>query len=232
MPLLDGFENDELVTKTAWYVESFMSQFDASHDWQHILRVAKLARIIFRDETKIVLENFGCIMNKTPGEHLSLRKIILASLLHDVTDRKYITNQEKGNEPQPIIAKLLKSFGADEQLANDVEAICNGVSFHTETKDTAAALRLLQRYPELGIVQDADRLDAIGAIGIGRVFTYGGAKTSRSLHESMQHFDEKLLHLGGIMKTFAGARMARERTERLEVFKAWWRDECSVQTSW
>lgn len=85
-------------------------------------------------------------------------------------------------------------------------------------------LALIKEYPELAVVQDADRLDAIGAVGIGRAFAFGGAK-GRTLGSTMEHFDDKLLKLEGMMKTDIGRRLAKERTERMALMKQWWEME-------
>merc|ERR1712225_97254 len=99
------------------------------------------------------------------------------------------------------------------------------VSYSSEIKDRGHVETMIGKYPELAIVQDADRLDAIGAVGIGRTFTFGGAKNARDMGETIQHFDDKLVKLESMMKTAPGRRMARERTERLNMFKGWWEDE-------
>ena len=75
------------------------------------------------------------------------------------------------------------------------------------------------------MVQDADRLDAMGAVGIGRMFTYGGAKTARAMGGTMAHLDEKLVGLEGMMKTEVGKGVARVRGERLRAFRSWWVEE-------
>ncbi|KAJ6783197.1 hypothetical protein PWT90_01237 [Aphanocladium album] len=213
---LSDFASDELVSKAASYSLEFMSKLDASHDWEHIVRVASLANLIYRRSVNTAEIN---------PDTCSHRKVILAALLHDVADRKYI---QQDQDSATVLFQLLTSFGAENSLAEDVQTICHGMSYKNEISDPAAVVALVAKHPELAIVQDADRLDSIGAIGIGRVFTYGGAKTTRPLQGSLGHFDQKLLHLVPLMKTQAGREMAHERTERLRLFKQWWEEEESV----
>ena len=105
---------------------------------------------------------------------------------------------------------------------------------------------VLDQHPELGIVQDADRLDAIGAIGVGRTFAFTGAKMpGRSMTETIEHFHDKLERLHCMMKvcihtdkqprpqltplqTNTGKQLARERTDRLETFRRWWDEEYEI----
>ncbi|OAR01061.1 hypothetical protein LLEC1_02631 [Akanthomyces lecanii] len=213
---LTKFAKDELICQAASRSYDFMSKLDASHDWQHIVRVTRLAEHLYWASIK---------SQEISQSTCDIRKVILAALLHDIADRKYI---QPGQDPASVIRELLTSLGAREALAQDVQAICHGVSYKNEVKDPGATLRLLDKHPELGMVQDADRLDAIGAIGIGRVFTYGGAKTTRPLQGSLKHFDEKLLHLVPLMKTREGRKMAETRTERLRQFKQWWDEESEI----
>ena len=103
------------------------------------------------------------------------------------------------------------------------------MSFSNETKNARMVTAVLHQHPELGFVQDADRLDAIGAIGIGRTFVFTGAKMAdRSMADTIEHFTDKLEKLETMMKTNAGRRMARERTERLQTFRRWWEEEYEV----
>lgn len=126
--------------------------------------------------------------------------------------------------PTPAIETHLITLGWPPHIAITVSIISASVSFTTETQHPNIHLSALRRFPELAIVQDADRLDALGAIGIGRAFAYAGAK-GRGFGETMGHFEEKLGRLEGMMKTGEGRRMARERSERVGVFRGWWGEE-------
>lgn len=197
--------NQDLIDKVTAYVQTFMANYDASHDFNHIRRVVHTA---------------DYIQTKTPGTCRNIVK--LAALLHDVGDRKYL---QPGQDGFRLVHSVLRSLDCPDALAEKIQAICLGVSYTNEIRGGPAALAaLIAEHPELAVVQDADRLDAIGAVGIGRVFTYGGAK-GRTLGNSMAHFDEKLLKVEALMKTAAGREMARERTERLRVMQEWWRME-------
>ncbi|KAM7194799.1 hypothetical protein V8F20_007819 [Naviculisporaceae sp. PSN 640] len=207
---MDTFKDDALVQAITAYVKEYMRNYDASHSWDHIERVVGLARYIY---------------DKSENKHeLDLRTIQLAALLHDVGDKKYLQPNESSPSTS-LISTLLISHSCPPPLALKIQTICQNVSYSSEIKNPQHVLFIIAQYPELAVVQDADRLDAIGAVGIGRMFTYGGAKTGRPLDESMQHFDDKLLKLEGMVKTRVGKELARERTERLRVFKEWWGEE-------
>jgi len=211
--------NAALIPKVTTFVEKYMSKYDGSHDFNHIRRVVGLAHLIYTEMNK-EREEAAALFDETPD--LDLHIITLAALLHDVGDKKYL---EPGQDGNTLVLATLLGFGAPEELAIKVQRIVLGVSYSTEVKDPAQTLGLIQRYPELAIVQDADRLDAIGAVGIGRTFTFGGAKGARHMGETIAHFEEKLEKLEGMMKTAPGKRLAKERNDRLRIFKGWWEEE-------
>lgn len=125
-----------------------------------------------------------------------------------------------------VFTLLADGLGCPRDLAARVQAICSGVSYSAEVRDPAGTAALITQYPELAVVQDADRLDSIGAIGLGRCFTFGGARTeSASLEEAMEQVETRLLRVEGMMKTEVGRKLARERTRRLRTFRDWWREE-------
>ena len=205
--------HSHLIPKVSAFVEKYMSKYDGSHDFNHIRRVVGLANLIYKKLKEV---------NAPQAEGLDLYAVTLAALLHDVGDKKYL---EPGQDPNTLVLATLLSFGAPEDLAIKVQRIVVGVSYSSEIKDPAQVQAMIQKYPELAIVQDADRLDAIGAVGIGRTFTFGGAKGARHMGETIQHFEDKLEKLEAMMKTEPGKAMARERTERLKTFKRWWEEE-------
>jgi uncharacterized protein len=146
-------------------VRAALQDNDASHDFSHIDRVVRNARAIARAEGVC-----------DPREQFI---IDLGALLHDISDYKYSGSDTAGAEAAELV---LKTAGVDSETRAAIIEIVNGVSFSHElaSASTGALPRPLPR--TVAIVQDADRLDAIGAIGIARCFTYGGAK-GRPLHD-------------------------------------------------
>lgn len=208
------------------YVQRYMSAFDSSHDYNHVVRVLALAKLILKDENASLPRPShaprGDKNDWEPVPCLGLSEpiVVLGALLHDMNDSKYLNESAS-----PVrLAELLKRWGADHELAIRVERLCQGVSYSTEMRDPQLVRNLIQEIPELAVVQDADRLDALGAVGIGRCFTFGASR-GRGLPDSVRHFEEKLLQLERMMKTRIGREMAKTRTERIRDFMRWWDDE-------
>jgi len=174
--------------------------FDSSHDYSHIKRVMLNAEAILKTE---------------PSADKDV--IRLAALLHDIDDVKYHT------EANPTASEILFAGGANQELTQKVLGCIESVSFSGGNSKELTSL-------EGSIVRDADRLDAIGAIGIARTFAFGGAR-SRKIYDtdeivrenmsesdyrergtaSVTHFHEKLLLLKDLMVTKEGQRLAEER---------------------
>lgn len=206
--LLDA---EPLLLSVVQFVQQYMAQNDASHNFQHIQRVVGLSKHIYTNTSEAFRQT------------LDFRVITLSALLHDVGDRKYLKD---GEDAGAMVYNVLQNLGASQDLSRRVQAICLGVSYSEEIKDPERMRRLIALYPELAVVQDADRLDSIGAIGIGRCFTFGGARTdSTSLEEAMEQVETRLLRVGEMMKTDVGRRLAKERSRRLMVYRDWYREE-------
>lgn len=204
-------ETNPLICSVVQFVRQYMSQNDASHNFEHIQRVVGLSKYIYTHTTDAL------------RSELDFQVITLSALLHDVGDRKYL---KPGEDPYTMVSNLLQNLGAPYDLAHCVQAICLGVSYSTEMRDPARTRQLIERYPELAVVQDADRLDSIGAIGVGRCFTFGGARTdSTSMEEAMEQVETRLLRVEEMMKTDVGRRLAKERTRKLKTFRDWYREE-------
>jgi HD superfamily phosphodiesterase len=225
-------KDEQLIASMKSYMETCMSGHDPSHNPTHVHRVVSLAHRIHASELVLHPETASTKYNKTI--------ITLAALLHDIGDHKYLPKETANKstvDPKQLVYNALISHGADEELASRVQTIVNNVSYTNETRNPEHVRSLISMpgYHELAIVQDADRLDAIGAVGIARTFTYLGSQGKKreesngtrpwELEESIQHFGEKLEKLEGMMKTETGKEIARERTRRLKVFKEWWVDE-------
>ncbi|EGP90370.1 unnamed protein product [Zymoseptoria tritici ST99CH_1A5] len=206
------FETSDLYKNVYDYVKEYMSRYDCSHDFNHILRVEGLAKHILAEEQKA-----------NPEKKLHKQAILLAALLHDVGDKKYI---KPGENAEQMVSGVLARNGCPPRFVAKVSLIVENVSYTNETKRPQYVKAIVGAHPELAIVQDADRLDAIGAVGIGRVFAFGAVRdTGRGLQGSIDHFTDKLEKLESMMKTDTGKRLARQRTRRLREFRSWWEEE-------
>lgn len=170
----------------------------SGHDFAHVARVVSNAEKILRAYPEADRE-----------------VVIAAALLHDVADHKLIPPQKKA-ETLEMMRQWLVQAGAQQGQIDLVLHICTNLSFSTTQTNLPLPLEGL-------IVQDADRLDAIGAIGIARAFTYGGALNREiyregSKDDTISHFYEKLLLIKDRMNTRAGRRIARQRHRFLESF--------------
>ncbi|MFC5588207.1 HD domain-containing protein [Sporosarcina soli] len=196
-----------LIEKCEQLVEEIYNQYDASHDFAHIERVLRNAEMILQQES-----------DADP------QVVRLAVLLHDIDDVKY------QSDDQPTATELLQTIGADRQLSEQVLTCIESVSFSGGHAKELTSI-------EGAIVRDADRLDAIGAIGIARAFAFGGARgrklydaneTAREIMSeaeyrsketaSVTHFYEKLLLLKDLMSTKEGKRLAEQRHAFMETF--------------
>ncbi|KAF8862155.1 HD domain-containing protein [Acephala macrosclerotiorum] len=207
----------ELISNVSAYVENYMSKYDGSHDFNHIRRVVGLSHRIHSEMTTTT--------SNVTAPTIDLDVVTLSALLHDVGDRKYL---KEGEDAKTMVCDVLLNFGTSQELAETVQTICGGVSYSSEMKEMDHVVNLIAKHPELAVVQDADRLDALGAVGIGRVFTFGGAKTERSMDESIKIFDNKLFKLEDLMKTAPGKQIARERTRRLKEFYRQFEEETAI----
>jgi len=205
--------NSELINKTIVFVKEKLNDAEGGHDWFHIERVYKNALLIAKDT--------DC----------DITVVQLGALLHDIADSKFHNGDETIG---PKTARLfLESENVEEVIIQHVVNIIENISFkggNFEKKFSSI---------ELNIVQDADRLDAIGAIGVARAFNYGGFK-NRALYDpeiapvtnmtkeeykknnapTVNHFYEKLLLLKDKMNTETGKQIAAERHKYMELFLA------------
>jgi uncharacterized protein len=185
----------EIIRKATAYVRSLFQGNSDGHDFDHTMRVYHIAMEIADAEP-------GC----------DKQIVALAALLHDADDDKLFASENNANA-----RAFLNSQNVDEDTVQRICTVINSVSF---SRNRARCPEL----PEGRIVQDADRLDAIGAIGIARTFAYGG-KHGRSLDSSIEHFHEKLLLLRDMMHTEKAKEMAESRHAFMESFLQEWEKE-------
>jgi uncharacterized protein len=202
-----------LIENTIAFVKKQLENAESGHDWFHIERVYKTALTISKTEKchELVIQ--------------------LGALLHDIADSKFHNGDETIG---PKTARIfLESQNCNAEVINHVVQIIENISFKGGKVDRNFSSI------ELNIVQDADRLDAIGAVGIARTFNYGGFKNrpiyDPEIHPNMNmtkdeyknstaptinHFYEKLLLLKNKMNTETGKKMAQNRHDFMETFLA------------
>ena len=203
-------ESNTLI-KTVQYVKNTLAGAEGGHDWFHIERVWKNAKLI------------------ASGEECDLEVVELAALLHDIADSKFHGGDEEIGPK--TAANWLRSQNYPQDRIDRITSIIRAISYKggaNEHEDHSI---------EFHIVQDADRLDAIGAIGIARTFNYGGFKNraiydpsiapnlnmtkeeyKKSKAPTINHFYEKLLLLKNLMNTESGKRIAEQRHQYMEGF--------------
>lgn len=201
----------QVIEETIVFVKKSLSDAEGGHDWWHIYRVWQLAKRIAQ------------------SEDVDLFVVEAAALLHDIADSKFHNGDETIG---PIKARaFLESIEVDEGIITHIEHIISNVSYKGgKEKRNFSSL-------ELDVVQDADRLDAMGAIGIARTFNYGGYKNrelynpniapnlemtkeeyKNSTSPTINHFYEKLLLLKDRMNTNTGRQMAEHRHQFMEAY--------------
>lgn len=210
--------DQQLIDTTINFVKETLVDAEGGHDWFHIERVYRNALLIAQ------------------GENVNLLIVSLGALLHDIADAKFHDGDET------IAPKIASSFllkqNVDSTIIEHVIQIIKNISFKGGNKEQTFTSK------ELDVVQDADRLDALGAIGIARTFNYGGFK-NRTLYDpdikpkldmtpaqykastapTINHFYEKLLLLKNRMHTETGKKIAQKRHQYMETFLAQFYEE-------
>ncbi|MBT6881148.1 MAG: HD domain-containing protein [Flavobacterium sp.] len=203
---------EQIILNTIDFVKETLEGAEGGHDWFHIERVYKNALLI------------------SENEKVDPFTVQLGALLHDIADAKFYNGDESIGPKKA--REFLKKQYVDEDIIIHIENIILFISYKS-------SLDASEKFtsPELDVIQDADRLDAIGAIGIARCFNYGGFK-NRSLYDptiepnlemtkeqykkstapTINHFYEKLLLLKDKMNTKTGQLLAKERHRYMEGF--------------
>lgn len=192
-------------------------QFDASQDYDQICRVLILSNKILDTETVL-----------RPEILYDSTIVKLSALLHSLAPKHGQANHTQNPLSfTHIPLSFLRSISCPAEIAHPVNDIANAVSSSTEKTSPLLIQATLQAHPELAIVQDAHRLTSIGAIGIGRFFTFEGTAKGKNqnMNETMKHHLERCDVLVGMMKTQDGKRIAVVRREKIKIFSNWWDEE-------
>jgi uncharacterized protein len=214
--------NTQVIERTADYMKERLSNESSGHDWWHVYRVWRMGRKI------------------ATSEGANLYVVELACLLHDIADYKlHGGNEEIGPR---LAGEWLEKMQVEGDVISHVCEIIKEMSFK------GAGVKTQMRTKEGMVVQDADRLDAIGAIGIARCFAFGGAKGNviydpsipvkmdmseeeykKANYTQINHFYEKLMLLKDRMNTQTAKRMAEEKHQFMERFLGQFHREWNVE---
>ena len=211
--------DENIIQNTIDFVKQSLDGAEGGHDWWHMERVWKLSKFIARTEDVDILI------------------VELGALLHDIADPKFHEGDESVGPAKAV--DFLKAQGVKNEMVDHIEQIIRNISFKGGNHQQEF------RSPELDVIQDADRLDAIGAIGIARTFIYGGFKNRaifdpaippqlsmskeeyrKSESPTINHFYEKLLLLKDRMNTKTGRQLAEKRHQFMldfldEFYREW-----------
>jgi len=203
----------KIISNTITFVKEELKDAEGGHDWFHIERVYKNSLLISKEEK------------------VDAFVVSLAALLHDIADPKFYNGDET------IGPKVAQNFLEEQMVKKEIIDHIINIIKHISFKNSFDKTREKFTSKELEVVQDADRLDAIGAIGIARCFNYGGFK-NRALYNpdispnlnmtkeeyknsdapTINHFYEKLLLLKDKMNTVSGQRIAADRHKYMQQF--------------
>jgi uncharacterized protein len=218
---LKKMDHSSLISEVEEFVRADLKNVDCSHDWNHICRVRSNVSKVLKGE-------------QASGRFLNVDPLVLqlAALMHDVGDFKYTKDHSAG--PRMVKECLMKhlNLGVSEEQIEKVCQIIANISYRHELSHGMSSILP----EELLIVQDADRLDAIGAAGITRCFAYSGA-IKRPFYQkansgtALGHFYEKLFKLKDLMKTETGRQMAIERNNFMVEFVKAFSNECDIPCS-
>lgn len=186
---------ESIIAEAMAFIETLFSEDCSGHDVAHTKRVYRNAMMLAKTEPQC--DTFI---------------VALAALLHDADDHKLFSTENNANA-----RKFLAEAGIQAPETERICQIINSVSFSKNRGNRPETIEAM-------IVQDADRLDALGAVGVARTFAYGGQR-KRPMEDSIQHFYDKLLLLKGEMNTEAGKKIARTRHDFLEQFLRAWDEE-------
>lgn len=190
-------KQEEIIIAAQKWMQSHFEKETTGHDWEHIKRVWHLSKQIQATEG---------------GDKFAIE---LAALFHDYNDSKLTSDPAQATE---VITHWMKGKEIPEEIISKIIRIIQSVSFKNGKNPTQASTI------EEKIVQDADRLDAIGAIGIARTFTYGGthnreiANRDHPENTTLQHFYDKLLLIQKQLKTKTGRELAGEKQKIMQEF--------------